>query len=618
MIMIRLPILKRTLIALIISCTVIISLSGCADFHKKNALSSGKATNADDIKLYELEMADTPDSLNQVKQCTADSADPFAIGEDDPTDLDSPEATEDDPAGIEIQAHLDEALDYYQASQDFWQQGEMDNALQALDQAYTLILEVDTFDLPKFNQQKDDLRFMISKRILEIYASQHTTAKGNHNAIPLVLNTEVQQEIDLLTSEKGRCFFENAYKRSGKYRPYILSELKKAGLPEELSWLPLIESGYKVNALSCSRALGLWQFIASTGHKFGLKRNQYIDERLDPYKSTQAAIEYLKELHEIFGDWPTVLAAYNCGEGKVLRTIRDQNVNYLDDFWDLYKRLPNETARYVPKFLATIYIVNNMEKYGMSTVIVDEPTEFETLTVSKQAYLKDIAEKINLQEKCLVDLNPELRYKLLPPDEYTLKIPADKKDMLLACINDIPYGALQQPIQKQPPSQITYHQVGRGETLSSIADHYNITLTELTRYNKIYKSNYIAVGKFLKIPNSGTITASDTPVSSREEMVTYRVRQGDSIWTLAKRYNTTAKKIQRLNNLDSFNLTSGQSLQIPSSQPPKDDLKIYKVKNGDSPATIASEHKMDLSHLLSLNNLKKSSTIYPGQTLYVK
>jgi len=608
--MIRLPNFKPVLIAMIISCMAIVFLSGCADFHKKKTLSS-KAANADDLKLFALEMSDTEDAA-EIQQCSADDAGPFGIGEDNPA--------EDDPANIEIQSHLDEALEYYQASQDFWQQGDMDNAMQALDQAYTLILEVDTIDLPKFNQQKDDLRFMISKRILEIYASQHTTATGNHNAIPMVINTEVQKEIDLLTSDQGRCFFENAYKRSGKYRPYIVSELKKAGLPEELSWLPLIESGYKVNALSSARALGLWQFIASTGHKFGLKRDQYVDERLDPFKSTQAAIGYLKELHEIFGDWPTVLAAYNCGEGRVLRTIRDQNVNYLDDFWDLYKRLPNETARYVPKFLATVHVVNNMEKYGMYNIAVDEPAEFETLTICKQTYLKDIAETINLQEKCLVDLNPELRYKLLPPDEYTLKVPADRKEMLLAHINDIPYRAQIEYVKKKPPvHQVTYHKVRRGETLSAIASQYNITLTELTRHNKISKTNNISVGKFIKIPGSGTITASSTPAKSNDEkMITYRVRQGDSLWTLAKRYNTTSKKIQQLNNLKSLRLTSGQSLKIPSSQSSRNDLKIYKVRNGDSPATIASKHKMDLSHLLSLNNLKKNSTIYPGQRLYVK
>ena len=167
-------------------------------------------------------------------------------------------------------------------------------------------------------------------------------------------------------------------------------------------------------------------------------RDLYVDERLDPYKSTHAAIEYLKELHEIFGDWPTVLAAYNCGEGRVLRTIRKQNVSYLDDFWDLYQRLPRETARYVPKFMATLHIINNMEKYGMKDIALDEPIQFDIQIISKQAYLKDISETIHLQKNGLADLNPELRYKLLPPEEYPLKIPVGMKETLIASIDDIP------------------------------------------------------------------------------------------------------------------------------------------------------------------------------------
>jgi membrane-bound lytic murein transglycosylase D len=141
----------------------------------------------------------------------------------------------------------------------------------------------------------------------------------------------------------------------------ILEKLEAAGLPAELSWLPLIESGFKVKALSRARALGLWQFIPSTGYKFGLKRDQYIDERIDFEKSSDAAIAYLKELHNIFGDWSTVLAAYNCGEGRVLRVIRTQNINYLDDFWDLFGRLPFETARYVPRFLAAAPVAQGIE-----------------------------------------------------------------------------------------------------------------------------------------------------------------------------------------------------------------------------------------------------------------
>lgn len=528
---------------------------------------------------------------------------------DEVCDTEAPEP-ETDPAAIEIQERLDEALDFYQASQDFWQQGELDNALQALDQAYALITEVDTMDHPKMTQQKDDLRFMISKRILEIYTSRHITAKGKHNAIPLIMNTHVQKEIDLMTQKDCRSFFEESYKRSGKYRPYILNELRKAGLPEELSWLPLIESGFKVNALSSARALGMWQFIASTGHKFGLKRNRYIDERLDPYKSTHAAIEYLKELHEIFGDWPTVLAAYNCGENRVLRTIRDQNVNYLDDFWDLYQRLPNETARYVPKFLATLHIINNLEKYNLQHVVLDNPMEFESQTISKQAYLKDIAKAINIPEETLINLNPELRYKLLPPETYPLKVPPGTKEILIASIDKISTPVA----QAQPGPGLVYHRVRPGETLSTIASRYNTTVKDIARYNNIYKKNYIATGNILKIPRSGKFAEIGEPEKSKT--ITYHVRSGDSLWTLAKRYDTTTGKIKKLNQLTTASLSVGQILKIQTG--PQYGLKLYRVKNGDSLSRIANKNHMSLDQLLRLNHLTRNSTIYPGQELFVE
>ncbi len=254
---------------------------------------------------------------------------------DAPLEADNSAVSEQADQAKSIQPILDEALDFCRVSQDFWQKGELENALEALDQAYSLILNIDTSDDPKLIQQKEDLRFMISKRILEIYASRHIVVNGDYNAIPMVMNKHVRAEIDRFTKKNEKSFFIESYKRSGRYRPMIVSALKEAGLPVELSWLPLIESGFKVNALSRARALGLWQFIPSTGYKFGLKRNQFIDERIDPVKATQAAISYLKELHQIFGDWSTVLAGYNCGEGQVLRVIRNQKVNYLDNFSDL-------------------------------------------------------------------------------------------------------------------------------------------------------------------------------------------------------------------------------------------------------------------------------------------
>jgi membrane-bound lytic murein transglycosylase D len=349
-----------------------------------------------------------------------------------------------------VQTDLDDALDLCQLSQGYWQQGELENAVDALDRAYALILSADTSDQPKLIQQKEDLRFMISKRILEIYASRNIVINGNYKAIPITINRHVQAEIDLFTKGREKSFFIDSYKRSGRYRNKIVSALREAGLPQELSWLPLIESGFKVNALSRSRALGMWQFIPSTGYKFGLSRDKFIDERMDPEKSTRAAIEYLKELHQIFGDWSTVLAAYNCGEGRVLRLIRGQNINYLDNFWDLYQRLPRETARYVPRFLATLHILNNPEAYGLDRISLDPPLEYETVVINKQVHLTNVAKSIGVDRKILKELNPELRYQILPGDNYHLNIPPGNSDVLLAKIDQI-------PVSHPPQRAFIYH-----------------------------------------------------------------------------------------------------------------------------------------------------------------
>ena len=218
------------------------------------------------------------------------------------------------------------------------------------------------------------------------------------------MNSDVEKEIRSFQGIE-RDNFIAAYQRSGMYRSAILKALKKAGIPEEFFWLPLVESLFKINAYSRARALGLWQFIPSTGYKFGLSRDEWIDERMDVQKSTQAAIAYLKELHNMFGDWLTVLAAYNCGEGRVLRVISRQNINYLDGFWDLYRQLPNETARYVPRFLATLHIVKNPQKYGFDLSTTEKPINFETVKVNKIMKLKDIAEKIEVSEEVLNLLN---------------------------------------------------------------------------------------------------------------------------------------------------------------------------------------------------------------------
>ena len=450
---------------------------------------------------------------------------------------------------------LDTSLEFCNASQEFWSEGNLEKANEALDEAYTLVLQVNTDAYPELVQQREDLRFMISKRILEIYASRYTAVNGNHKEIPLTMNEHVEKEIKRFQGRERR-FFVESYQRSGKYMEKILADLKEAGLPEELAWLPLIESGFKVKALSSARALGLWQFIPSTGYKFGLKRDNWVDERLDPEKATAAAIAYMKELHNIFGDWTTVLAAYNCGEGRVLRKIRNQKINYLDDFWDLYQQLPRETARYVPRFLATLHILKDPEKYGFSLDEIDVPVTYETININKPVQLKTVAKKLGVSGKLLSELNPELRHQVTPDAPYVLKVPVGMGETLLASIDDIPKWY-------PPKNAYVYHRVKKGETLSVIALRYRTSVKKIVRANNIRRKHLIRAGQKLKIPLRGS--SGKTAYASNDQLLPggkYLIKKGDSLWLIARKFNTNTKKLKQLNNLQSTRLYVGKYLKI--------------------------------------------------------
>ena len=519
---------------------------------------------------------------------------------------------------------LDSALEYAQAANGYWDRGDMDNALEALDTAYFLILNVKTNDDADLLQQKEDLRFTISKRIVEINASRFAVAPGDRNSIPLVMNDHVRREIE---SFKGpeRDFFLAAYRRSGKYRPAILRAFKEAGMPPELTWLPLIESGFKVRALSRARALGLWQFIASTGYRYGLKRDQWIDERMDPDKSTVAAIAYLKELHQMFGDWTTALAGYNCGEWAVMNRIKTQKVNYLDNFWDLYIKLPQETAAYVPRLLAVLHIVQDPKAHGMTLPPLDPELQAEEVMINKQVQIKTLATALQVDDDLLEELNAELRLNATPDSPYPLKVPVGKGQVLLAKVNDIP--AYCPPVGVASSSGYILHKVQKGETIASISRKYRTSPEGIRDFNDFRKNETLVVGSKIKVPaTTRTVQAKGTkgpaPVAAKEQKpAKYVVKKGDSVWQIASQHNTTAKEIQNLNRLKGPNLHTGQVLMIPPSQAAACAVaptKSYTVKGGETPFMIAKKHDMELGDFLKINNLTPHSTIFPGQTLVVK
>jgi membrane-bound lytic murein transglycosylase D len=466
---------------------------------------------------------------------------------------------------------MEKALDLLEVADNYWENGDVENTLNILDKAYALIL--DTNGDPAVARQKDDLRLLVSKRILAAYSAKQTVTNGTASEIPLIMNADVEKEIRSFQNYE-RDFFISSYHRSGMYRPIIIRELKKAGIPEELSWLPLVESGFKILALSRARALGLWQFIPSTGYKFGLSRDEWTDERMDVEKSTEAAIAYLKELHGMFGDWLTVLAAYNCGEGRVLRVISKQHINYFDRFWDLYKQLPNETARYVPRFLATLHIIKNPKKYGMNLGVTEgKPIAYEFVKVNKIMKLQEIASKIDVSEDTLNLLNSELRHKITPDKEYDLKIP-------VACVSKFNLVVGEIPESEKPGFAVAAdrshtvfakHRVKRGETVASVAKRYKISPSTLASYNDISTNKRLAAGKRLKVPviKVARVDKSKQDVKSSKNRSTlaevkqvYKVKRKDTLAKIAQRFDIPVAQIKKMNKLKGNSVQTGQVLKL--------------------------------------------------------
>jgi membrane-bound lytic murein transglycosylase D len=328
-----------------------------------------------------------------------------------------------------------------------------------------------------------------------------------------------------------------------------------------------------------------------------------------------AAISYLKELHQIFGDWTTVLAAYNCGEGTVLRVIRRQRINYLDHFWDLYEELPLETAFYVPKFLAVLHILNDPESHGFELPPVDEALDTEMVSVEKQVSLRDVSKELYVSYELLRDLNPALRRHATPERPYELRVPAGKAAILTAKLDEI-------PVWKPPRPSFLVHRVRRGESLSTIAERYHSSVRSIMAMNGLKSRHYIRVGWKLKIPVRKTYLSSrrwsSITVGSSGK---YVVRKGDTLWKIAYELGLPTRTLMSHNGLRTSRLRIGQVLKIPSRSNATDgDLKKtrYIVSKGDSPYLIAQKYHMELIELLRLNNLTTRSTIFPGQTLWVK
>ncbi|MEW6220085.1 MAG: LysM peptidoglycan-binding domain-containing protein [Thermodesulfobacteriota bacterium] len=377
---------------------------------------------------------------------------------------------------------------------------------------------------------------------------------------PVVVNQQVLFYLDLFQNGQRKTF-GRWLARAGRYLPMIRAELAAAGLPQDLAYLAMIESGYVPTALSPAGAVGMWQFMAGTATTHGLTVNSHLDERRHPEKATRAALAFLRELHEAYDSWYLAVAAYNAGPGTMDRALKACGTT---DFWALAETpyLKPETKLYVPKLIAAIIIARNPEAFGFADVVPEAALAFETISVPRLTGLKAVAAAGGLEDRLLAELNPELRRAVTPPNQpsYQLRVPAGSGETILASLDRV---------RTTVTTAYKTHVVGKDEDLADVCSRYGITRTALLKANRI-RSERLRPGMSLRIPYpqygfelASAETARRPASRPAGEPVVHRVQSGDNFSNLAKRYGVRLEDLLAWNRqVNPSRLQIGQELTV--------------------------------------------------------
>ena len=444
--------------------------------------------------------------------------------------------------------------------------------------------------------------------------------------IPMVWNDKVRRAI-LFYVKNRKNTIDKWFPRASRYLPSMRKMFADSGLPQDLAYLPLIESAFNPMAYSCACAAGIWQFIASTGSLYGLHRSYWIDERRDPIRSTQAAVMYLKKLYGDFGDWYLALAAYNCGENGVSRSIARCNTQ---DYWKL--RLPAQTKGYVPTYLAAVTIAKNPQNFNIP-VLPDDSLLMDTVLLNDCIRLEDIAQGIGIPCDSLKKLNPHILRWCTPPDatNSVLYLPAGYKASFESFYALLP---------EEKKVRWCHYQIKRTDNLQKIAADFNISATDIMAINRLKRVRLVP-GRYLFLPqrpedSTATVemTAYIPPVNAYEEetygdAVVYRIKKGDCISKIARRFHVSRAQLCRWNQLSiASTLRPGRTLivrpafaaeTVEASVPEVGTIAgnaLYVVQAGDTPYSIARRAGVKMSDLFAWNTIDSSQpTIKAGDTL---
>lgn len=448
-------------------------------------------------------------------------------------------------------------------------------------------------------------------------------------AMPVLQSKLVDRWVDFYT--KDPAYLRRMSERAGQYLYHIVEEIENRGMPTELALLPFVESAFQAEALSRAKAAGLWQFMPATGKAYDLAQNLWRDDRRDILESTRAALDYFEYLHGMFGDWHLALAAYNWGEGSVQRAIqrakrRKQPTDYL------HLRMPRETANYVPKLEAVKRIISNPSKYGITLPDVGNEPFFVTITKPRDIDIETAAELAGMPLEEFRRLNPSYKLPVIVASHNNVMLlPADKVDFFvdnLASWMD----------SGQPLSQWTTYRLQQGETLAQVAGRSGMTEDELRKVNGIPKGRRVLANSTLLVRSTGTEDQQDIAAelanaklqlspTTTWRRVTYRVRSGDTLSGIARRWRITMKSIVTANRLRSDRLRVGQRLVLTVPNVPRQAIAstqrsessqhvIHRVRSGETLSTIASRYGVSISQLKMTNRIR-TNLIRPGQRLRI-
>ena len=429
-----------------------------------------------------------------------------------------------------------------------------------------------------------------------------------HGSIEPKMNRHVERWIQYFTGD-GREVYQRWLDRKVLVQPTLDEAFARHGLPPELTYHGMIESGFSTRAYSWAHAVGIWQFVRPTARRYGLRSDWWVDERRDPVKSTDAASRYLVALYEEFGDWELALAAYNVGEGRVRQQIRRQKTR---DFWQL--RLPRETRNHLPKFYAALILGSDPEKYGFR-IPSGSPPELEVVTVDFTVDFEVLGECAGVDPRILAELNPALVRNCTPPDEegFQVLVPVGTGERTQLQLAALP---------EDERVRWARHTVRRGDTLSEIAEGYGTTVGAIASANQLRSRSFLSIGQELMIPRgqrsaSPPRFASVQPYGPSSRKVVYTVRKGDTLSEIAERYGTSSRNLRRWNRVGKH-IYPGQKLNVHTKgSSGSRSATSVKVRRGDTLWDIARHHGVSLSALLRANNLSKSSTIRPGDTIRI-